>query len=76
MNGHLLADRAVGCLAGAAVGDALGGATEGWEAHEIHAHFGGWVTGIVRVDQARAEGREAVLARSTRATATSRTTRS
>ena len=23
--------RAVGCLAGAAVGDALGGATEGWE---------------------------------------------
>ena len=46
MNGHLLADRAVGCLAGAAVGDALGGATEGWESHEIHAHFGGWVTGI------------------------------
>ena len=30
MNGDLLADRAVGCLAGAAVGDALGGATEGW----------------------------------------------
>lgn len=47
MNGHLLADRAVGCLAGAAVGDALGGATEGWEAHEIHAHYGGWVTGVV-----------------------------
>ena len=47
MNGHLLADRAVGCLAGAAVGDALGGATEGWEAHEIQAHFGGWVEGIV-----------------------------
>jgi ADP-ribosylglycohydrolase len=44
---HLLADRAVGCLAGAAVGDALGGATEGWEAHEIEAHFGGPVTGIV-----------------------------
>ncbi|MGZ4387944.1 MAG: ADP-ribosylglycohydrolase family protein [Gaiellaceae bacterium] len=48
MNGHLLADRAVGCLAGAAVGDALGGATEGWEASEIHAHFGGWVDGIVQ----------------------------
>ena len=47
MNGDLLTDRAVGCLAGAAVGDALGGATEGWESHEIHAHFDGWVTGIV-----------------------------
>jgi ADP-ribosylglycohydrolase len=45
---HLLADRAVGCLAGAAVGDALGGATEGWESSEIHEHFGGWVTGIVQ----------------------------
>ncbi len=44
---HLLADRAVGCLAGAAVGDALGGATEGWEAKEIHEHFGGYVEGIV-----------------------------
>ncbi len=44
---HLLADRAVGCLAGAAVGDALGGATEGWEAKEIHKHFGGYVEGIV-----------------------------
>ena len=50
MNGQLLTDRAVGCLAGAAVGDALGGATEGWESHEIHEHFGGWVTGIVAVD--------------------------
>lgn len=48
MNGQLLADRAVGCLAGAAVGDALGGATEGWEAREIHAHYGGWVEGIVQ----------------------------
>ena len=47
MSGDLLTDRAVGCLAGAAVGDALGGATEGWESHEIEAHFGGWVTGIV-----------------------------
>ena len=47
MTEHLLADRAVGCLAGAAVGDALGGATEGWEASEIRAHYGGWVEGIV-----------------------------
>ena len=47
MSGNLLTDRAVGCLAAAAVGDALGGATEGWESHEIEEHFGGWVTGIV-----------------------------
>lgn len=47
LNGHLLADRAVGCLAGAAVGDAFGGATEGWESHEIYEHFGGWVEGVV-----------------------------
>jgi ADP-ribosylglycohydrolase len=47
VNGNLLADRAVGCLAGAAVGDALGGATEGWESHEIHAHYGAWVAGVV-----------------------------
>jgi ADP-ribosylglycohydrolase len=44
---HGLADRAVGCLAGAAVGDALGGATEGWEATEIRAHYGAPVTGVV-----------------------------
>jgi ADP-ribosylglycohydrolase len=42
-----LVDRAAGCLAGAAVGDALGGATEGWEASEIVEHYGGLVTGIV-----------------------------
>ncbi len=55
-NGHLLADRAVACLAGAAVGDALGGATEGWEAHEIAAHFGGPVNGIVQsIRRARGE---------------------
>ena len=47
MNGNQLLERAVGCLAGAAVGDALGGATEGWEAAEIVEHFGGFVTGIV-----------------------------
>jgi ADP-ribosylglycohydrolase len=43
----MLASRAVACLSGAAVGDALGGATEGWESREIHDHFGGWVEGIV-----------------------------
>jgi ADP-ribosylglycohydrolase len=48
VNGQPLADRAVGCLAGAAVGDALGGATEGWEAHEISSHFGGPVLGVVQ----------------------------
>jgi ADP-ribosylglycohydrolase len=48
VNGHLLTERAVDCLAGAAVGDALGGATEGWESHEIHDHFGGWVGGVVQ----------------------------
>jgi ADP-ribosylglycohydrolase len=47
VNGNQLVDRSVGCLAGAAVGDALGGATEGWEAFEITGHFGGFVTGIV-----------------------------
>jgi ADP-ribosylglycohydrolase len=57
VSGNLLADRAVGCLAGAAVGDALGGATEGWESHEIHAHYGGWVTGVVESIR-RARGME------------------
>src|SRR4051794_3226487 len=44
----LLIDRAVGALAGAAIGDALGGATEGWESHEIYEHCGGWVEGVIR----------------------------
>jgi ADP-ribosylglycohydrolase len=44
---HLLANRAVSCLAGAAVGDALGGATEGWESREICEHFGDFVEGVV-----------------------------
>ncbi len=43
-----LADRAQGCLAGAAVGDALGGATEGRAAEAIVAHYGGHVTGVVQ----------------------------
>jgi ADP-ribosylglycohydrolase len=42
-----LLDRSVGCLVGAAVGDALGGATETALPEEIRARYGGWVTGIV-----------------------------
>jgi len=37
----------MGCLAGAAVGDALGGATEGWPSDAIRARYGGWVTDLV-----------------------------
>ncbi|HEY3714770.1 MAG TPA: ADP-ribosylglycohydrolase family protein [Jatrophihabitantaceae bacterium] len=44
---NLLEDKAVGALAGAAVGDALGGATEGWTPEQIRERYGGWVTGIV-----------------------------
>jgi ADP-ribosylglycohydrolase len=53
-----LTGRAVNCLAGGAVGDALGGATEGWESDEIHAHFDGWVEGVVQsIRHARGEVR-------------------
>jgi ADP-ribosylglycohydrolase len=45
---HLLTDRAASALAGAAIGDALGGATEGWESHEIYEHCGGWVEGVIQ----------------------------
>jgi ADP-ribosylglycohydrolase len=48
VNGNGLIDRAVAALAGAAVGDALGGATEGWESREIRDHQGGWVEGVIR----------------------------
>jgi ADP-ribosylglycohydrolase len=41
-----LLDKSIGCLAGAAVGDALGGATEGALPDQIRARYGGWVTGI------------------------------
>jgi ADP-ribosylglycohydrolase len=54
----LLDDKAMGCLAGAAVGDALGGATEGWTAEQIRARYGGWVDDIVpayEADTPRAE---------------------
>ncbi len=47
MTSHVLADRAVGCLVGAAVGDALGGATEGWSPRQIRDRWGGWVDGVV-----------------------------
>lgn len=43
----LLQDKAVGCLSGAAVGDAIGGATEGRSSDEIIERYGGRVTGIV-----------------------------
>jgi ADP-ribosylglycohydrolase len=42
-----LEDKAVGCLVGVAVGDALGGATEGWTPAQIQERYGGHVTGIV-----------------------------
>jgi ADP-ribosylglycohydrolase len=48
LNGRGLLDRAIAALAGAAVGDALGGATEGWEAEEIREHCGGYVEGVIR----------------------------
>lgn len=42
-----LEDRAVATVMGAAVGDALGGATEGWTPAQIVARYAGPVTGIV-----------------------------
>ncbi|MEE6257484.1 ADP-ribosylglycohydrolase family protein [Plantactinospora sonchi] len=44
---ELLLDKSVGCLVGAAVGDALGGATETALPEQIRARYGGWVEGIV-----------------------------
>src|SRR5918994_6163984 len=43
----MIEDRVAGVLAGAAVGDALGGATEGWTPEQIEERHGGRVTGIV-----------------------------
>ncbi|MET3808181.1 ADP-ribosylglycohydrolase [Nakamurella sp. UYEF19] len=40
-------DRAIGCLGGSAVGDAIGGATEGWTQQQINERWGGPVKGIV-----------------------------
>lgn len=42
-----LDDRSVAVITGAAVGDALGGATEGWTPEQIEERHGGRVTGIV-----------------------------
>ena len=39
--------KATGCLSGAAIGDALGSATEGWSHEQILARYGGLVSGIV-----------------------------
>lgn len=44
---NALVDRTLGCLLGAAVGDALGGPTEGWTPDQIRERWGGWVEGIV-----------------------------
>lgn len=44
---NLLQDKAIGALSAAAVGDAIGGATEGRSAAEIVARYDGHVTGIV-----------------------------
>lgn len=45
--GRFLRDRASATLAAAAIGDALGGATEGWSPAQIQQRWGGWVEGIV-----------------------------
>lgn len=42
-----LRSKAIGCLSGAAVGDALGSATEGWSHEQILRRYGGPVNGIV-----------------------------
>jgi ADP-ribosylglycohydrolase len=42
-----LRSKAIGCLSGAAVGDALGSATEGYSHEQILKRYGGPVTGIV-----------------------------
>lgn len=44
---HTLVDGVRGCLYGLAVGDALGGSTEGYPPEVIRERFGGWVTDIV-----------------------------
>ncbi len=43
----VLRDKATGALAGAAVGDALGGAAEGNSPEDIQARYGGFIDGIV-----------------------------
>jgi ADP-ribosylglycohydrolase len=46
-HGDVLADKATGALAGAAVGDALGGAAEGNTPEAIQRRYGGFIEGIV-----------------------------
>ena len=43
----LLEEKAIGALSGAAVGDSLGGSTEGYSPETIQERFGGLVMGIV-----------------------------
>ncbi len=43
----VLTNKARGAIAGLAVGDALGGSTEGYPPEAIRERFGGWVTDIV-----------------------------
>jgi ADP-ribosylglycohydrolase len=43
----ILEDKAIGALCGAAVGDSLGGSTEGYSPAQIQERFGGLVQGIV-----------------------------
>ncbi|GAA2933762.1 ADP-ribosylglycohydrolase family protein [Microbacterium luteolum] len=47
MEGSWIRDRAFGILAGSAIGDALGGATEGYSPEQIRERHGGRVEGIV-----------------------------
>ncbi|WP_116995546.1 ADP-ribosylglycohydrolase family protein [Desertimonas flava] len=42
-----LEDRSIAALAGAAIGDALGGAAEGNPPEDIQSRYGGYITGIV-----------------------------
>ena len=44
---NVLERAAIGALAGAAVGDALGGSTEGRSPEQIRERWGGPITGIV-----------------------------
>ena len=53
-----LEDKAIGCLAGAAVGDALGGATEGWTSDQIRDRYGGWVRDVVPAFEAETPPRD------------------
>lgn len=43
---HSLESSILGCLASAAIGDAIGGATEGWMHEQIMEHWGGFVLGV------------------------------